>query len=168
MHLRCKYWLNLNTPHEIFQLTFHFKLRFFTKQSVSFPFILNSHTRGIGPTILVFDRLWSGRVEVFVSLCSYSTSRDVRSSEHIGAETFVKNNGESCLAYRIERAYERRREESHHFWQIGGGGSSISSSRLMWNYMDWLNKLLVSIHSFLNRPKSGTPSSCLSKFNLFG
>ena len=46
----------------------------------------------------------------------------MRSSEQIGAETFVKNNGEriteyyygiglgyECLAYRIEQAYERIR-----------------------------------------------------------
>ena len=32
-------------------------------------------------------------VKVFVSLCS----RCVRSSKHIGAETFVKNNGERIL-----------------------------------------------------------------------
>ena len=40
---------------------------------VSFSFILNSHERGIGPTIMVLDWLQRSKVKVFVSLCSYST-----------------------------------------------------------------------------------------------
>ena len=81
-----------------FLTSFYFQLRFFTEQSVSFLFILNSHTRGIGPIILVPDWLRRSRLKVFVSLCSYSTGRCVRSSKQIGAETFVKNNGERIIA----------------------------------------------------------------------
>ena len=87
IHLRCKSKYNLWIQHKIFQL------RFFTEQSVSFLFILNSHAQGIGPIILVPDWLRRSRVKVFVSLCSYSTGGCVRSSKQIGAETFVKNNG---------------------------------------------------------------------------
>ena len=47
--------------------------------------------------ILVPDWLRRIRVEVFVSLCSYSIGRCVRSSKHIGAETVVKNNGERII-----------------------------------------------------------------------
>ena len=53
-----------------------------------------SHTRGIGPIILVPDWLRRSRVKVFVSLCSNSTGRCVRSSKRIGTETFMKNDGE--------------------------------------------------------------------------
>ena len=77
MHLRCKSKLNLKTQHKIFQLTFYFQLHFFTEQSVSFLFILNSHTRGIGPIILVPDWLRRPRVKVSVSLCSYIYTRQV-------------------------------------------------------------------------------------------
>ena len=88
---------NLNAQHKIPRLTFYFQLRFVTEQSVSFLFILNSHMRGIGPTILALDWLRRGRVEVFVSLCSYSTGRCVRCLKRLGIETFVENNGERII-----------------------------------------------------------------------
>ena len=43
------------------------------------------------------DWLRRSRVKVFVLLCSDSTCRCVRSSKQIGAETFVKNNGERII-----------------------------------------------------------------------
>ena len=129
-------------------------------RTISFlPFIINSHTRGIGPTMLVLDWLRGSRVKVFVSLCSYSTGSCMRSSKHMGAETFVKNNGERFIelwnmgwginVWRIGLSEHMKEEEKNHIFR-----DFVFAYQFVW--------FTTAIMSLVFRSKDVSVSACLT------